>query len=148
MDTYDFVRESNRIENILRQPTKEEMNEHNKFISLPIITIQHLVDFVGVYQPEARLRDRAGLNVRVGQHIPPAGGQQIAYKLQELLDNVDSMTPHEAHVEYETLHPFTDGNGRSGRALWAWHMMQIEGAYPLGFLHHFYYQSLGGSRAI
>lgn len=148
MDTIDFVRESNRIEGILRHPTKEELDEHNRFISRPVVTIQHLIDFVAVYQPNAKLRDRDGLNVRVGRHIPPSGGQAISYKLQSLLDDIDDMTPYEAHICYESLHPFTDGNGRSGRALWAWHMIQTEGAYPLGFLHHFYYQSLDGGRAL
>jgi len=147
MDTEDFVRESNRIEGILRHPTKEELDAHNQLVSRPIVTIQHMIDFVSVYQPNAILRDRSGLNVRVGNHTPPPGGQAIVYELQSLLDDIESMTPYEAHVRYETLHPFTDGNGRSGRALWAWHMTQTEGAYPLGFLHHFYYQSLGADNA-
>ena len=145
-NTYDFVKESNRIENILRPPTKEEIEGHNTFISLSIVTIQSLINFVAVYQPTAKLRDKPGLNVRVANYIPPPGGQQIVYKLQELLDNLGNMTPYSAHVAYEKLHPFTDGNGRSGRALWAWHMIQTEGSYPLGFLHHFYYQSLNESR--
>lgn len=42
----------------------------------------------------------------------------------------------------------TDGNGRSGRALWAWMMLCRGGSYgrakviELGFLHTFYYQTL------
>jgi hypothetical protein len=49
--------------------------------------------------------------------------------------------PLEAHVRYETLHPFTDGNGRTGRALWYWMMVGSSRA-DLGFLHAFYYQTL------
>jgi Fic family protein len=53
------------------------------------------------------------------------------------------LSPFAAHVRYEHLHPFTDGNGRSGRAIWAWQMLyQGRGEIPLGFLHHFYYQSI------
>lgn len=46
--------------------------------------------------------------------------------------------PWEVHIAYEMLHPFTDGNGRSGRMLWAWQMRN----FPLDFLHTFYYQTL------
>ena len=45
---------------------------------------------------------------------------------------------------YETLHPFMDGNGRSGRILWAWQMIEhnIAPGLSLGFLHAYYYQTL------
>lgn len=67
--------------------------------------------------------------------------------LDKLLQRVRAgeLTPMRAHVEYETLHPFMDGNGRSGRVLWAWQMRR-DGRDPLqlGFLHAFYYQALNG----
>ena len=53
-------------------------------------------------------------------------------------------TPFGIHLRYETLHPFMDGNGRSGRILWAWQMLHhdIAPGIRLGFLHAFYYQTL------
>ena len=48
---------------------------------------------------------------------------------------------------YEMLHPFMDGNGRSGRALWAWMMLRLgQDPFALLFLHRFYYQTLENSR--
>lgn len=80
-----------------------------------------------------------GLNVVVGRYRPPLGGPNIRATLQKLLRHPHD--PYLIHQAYEALHPFTDGNGRSGRALWL-HMMGGPDAVPLGFLHTWYYQSL------
>lgn len=136
-----FVEESNAIEGIrLTRPV--EVEEFLRFLALPKITIAELERFVSVYQPNAKLRDKAGLNVRVGNHIPLAGGPLVRQKLQEILDSMEHDGPYVTHRMYETLHPFTDGNGRSGRALWAWQYRDLS----LGFLHRWYYQSLDQSR--
>jgi hypothetical protein len=146
-DLVDFVRESNRIESIHREPTEPEIQVHQDLIELSLVTPGDLEKFVSIVQPGAVLRDRVGLDVRVGQHCPPRGGPRVANELAELLVQAATcraVTPRSIHVWYETLHPFTDGNGRSGRALWAWQMLR-EQRWPgirLGFLHAYYYQTL------
>ena len=60
--------------------------------------------------------------------------------LQHLLES--SAAPYEAHKWFEALHPFTDGNGRTGRIYWLWQMQKMGLSTELGFLHTYYYQSL------
>lgn len=146
-DITKFVIESNRIEGILREPWEAEIVECERFLALDVVTVEELRQFVSVYQPNARLRNQPGLNVRVGNHYPPQGGAEIEHRLNELLvwaEQDDPENAYRTHILYETLHPFTDGNGRSGRMLWAWQMQDLR----LGFLPAFYYQTLryGGGR--
>ena len=137
----DFVRESNRIEGIDRDPTDEEILAHADLMSRDGISVGDMERFVAIVQPGSVLRNRVGLNVRVGDHIAPSGGAHIQAKLHKILRGP---SPYHVHIEYEILHPFTDGNGRSGRAIWLKLMGGIHRA-PLGFLHHFYYQTLQNS---
>ena len=145
-----FVEESNRIEGI-HHVSQEVLNAHAAFISLPEVTVDALVGFVSINAPGHRLRDVASVpGVRVGNHVAPSSGPHIRRDLEDILTSIES--PFEAHCRYEDLHPFTDGNGRSGRALWLWSMRKRGGrdkamAESLGFLHSFYYQTLAVSDA-
>jgi Fic family protein len=142
----NFIKESNRIEGIKRKPSAAEIEEFQRFMGQDKIAMQDMIHFVSVYQPGALLRDKDGMNVRVGTYKPPGGCIQVRDALQDILDKAnrnkgDKSIPYQVHIEYEKLHPFMDGNGRSGRMLWMW-MMQYA---PLGFLHTFYYQTLSAS---
>lgn len=141
MNSIQFIAESNRIEGITRPPTAEEILEFERFMQLEAVTVEELQRFVREYQPGAILRDQIGLDVRVARYLPPRGGPLIAEHLEQILTK--RATPYEQHLAYEALHPFTDGNGRSGRMLWAWRMG--DEALRLGFLHRFYYQTLDAS---
>jgi hypothetical protein len=148
-----FVVESNRIEGVHRAPTEAEVNAHYSLLQRPQLTIADIEAFVDVVQPGAKLWGESGMNVRVGDHFPPEGGPLIRARLDALLmlANGRGALPYAAHHEYETLHPFMDGNGRSGRVVWLWMMKQEGGpawqqALELGFLHTWYYQSLQARR--
>lgn len=144
---YKFIDESNRIEGISRPPTCEEQAEFERFMAIDHPYIEDLETFLETYQPDAVIRDKIGLDVRVGNHIAPKGGPMVRESLRRFLNTLHRRSPFTNHVKFEVLHPFTDGNGRAGRMLWAWQVRNLQ----LGFLHMFYYQTLanmgrGGKR--
>lgn len=149
---YNFLVESDRIEGILLPATKLKewklkLSLTIDFLKLYSIGIPSLCEIVKVFEPLAELRNKVGIryNVFVGDYFAPKGGQDIEIKLQKLLISIvnKELTPFKAHKIYESLHPFTNGNGRSGRLIWLWQMINEGYGWPeLGFLHTWYYQSL------
>ncbi len=78
--------------------------------------------------------------VRVGNHLPPSSSQ-VSGLMRELLDwwNRKSqawppvLTSGILHYRFEAIHPFGDGNGRTGRMLALWEL------YRRGFdTHHIF----------
>lgn len=147
-----FLEESNKIEGIYHV-SAAEVDVAKWFLELPKIKVADVAAYVSVTQPNAVIRDGVGMDVRVGRYIAPPGGPDIPKKLEVLLRTISlgsrdgvPFTPYEGHVRYEALHPFLDGNGRSGRLVWLWHMRkQGRRMAPMGFLQSFYYQALDAS---
>lgn len=59
------------------------------------------------------------VGVRVGPRICPHP-QEVPHRLDRLFELRDSMTPLEFYKEFELIHPFVDGNGRTGKVLLNW----------------------------
>lgn len=163
-DLINFIKESNAIEGLHHEPDAQEIEAYQEFLALGQINICDISRLVSSIQPGAMLRSRKGMNVRIGNYYPPHGGRLLIKKFKKLLADwvaifggeIDVFSREwrlekilEIHCHYEALHPYTDGNGRSGRAIWLWCMLKADiDRYFLtrGFLRTYYYQTLSVNR--
>jgi hypothetical protein len=146
-DARRFVIESNLIEGIIRDPTDSEVAAHVAlflYADCMHLEVRHLHELQNVIAPGCPLRDRPGMNVRVGDYAAPSGGPAIPERLEQIIEAARTTDdPWRVHVNFEMLHPYLDGNGRTGRALWAWHTLRLgRDPFDIPFLHRFYYQTL------
>jgi fido (protein-threonine AMPylation protein) len=78
--------------------------------------------------PETQAGHFRTVHVRVGNHVPPppviAQAQIIDWTL-ELMKNWHNLDPKAMHIRFEQIHPFIDGNGRTGRMLMWWHEKKL-----------------------
>lgn len=145
-----FIAESNKIERISEYDVESEFRIYKILLGRKYLNVSYVKAFAQAIQPGVLLRDRIGLNVRIGDHVPMAGGPDVVTELTDILEGGNNWYDNHwrTHIRYEDLHPFTDCNGRSGRAIWLWQMQRrsVFTDDSLTFLHQFYYQTLGKVR--
>ena len=140
-ELHKFIIESNLIEGITEEPDRCEVDAYRKFISGPL-TSSSVLKLQAVIAPAEPLRSEVGMNVRVGDHVAPKGGDWVVKQFDDIITQAPRADPFTVHRRFLNLHPFIDGNGRTSRAIWLWMMIHQSRDWSLGFLHTFYYQTL------
>jgi len=119
----DFVRVSNRMAGITRAPTAAEISAHRGLLAANALRVENLELFVSHIAPGASLRGLAGGDQRSGGENPCAGLRADLATIVHAAQT-NSASPARLHRIYRRLRPFTNGNGRCGRALWMWQVMR------------------------
>ena len=78
-----------------------------------------ILNLAGCVEPEVNANGYRRCGVRVGSDVK-GPWEQVPRQVAQLVAAVDTLTPDEWYREYESVHPFRDGNGRTGTILFNW----------------------------
>lgn len=125
-----YIRESNLIEDI--DDNAEDRQSFKAWLFLkdvPFLTIDVLKELhrmITLNQlpvgQRGVLRSELKVNVTIGGKVAPQwylSGHMLNNWIMDYSQGAKS--PIDAHLEYEHIHPWIDGNGRTGRMLYWWH---------------------------
>lgn len=129
-----FITESNEIEGIFSKgQVKYSQKAYNitKEITPKSILKMHKIIIENLNKPIAgKFRDKV---VYIGGRICPT--DYLDDRIRDLCEVVprDGLSALNWHINFEIIHPFLDGNGRTGRLIYYWHCQNI-GIEPMMFL--------------
>jgi Fic family protein len=137
-DMRERIRESNLIEGITDpREVEQSLKAWELLMEQPCLdhdVIREVQRIVTANQRNLRddqrgaYRDVSHTNVRVGSYRPPTW-DKVAALMHYWVRDLDNRSPWINHVIYESVHPFADGNGRTGR-LFMWRQQVREGEQP------------------
>lgn len=125
------VREVFEAKNLARVVEYIRDKSQEKEIDKELILFLHRMLLTGIDDNIAGRFRWEGEYVRVGTHIAPAPEhveRMIEAALLEYTSGIDAFfvdTVARFHLEFETVHPFCDGNGRIGRVLINYQLLRL-----------------------
>jgi len=125
------IREVFEAKNLARVAEYIRNKYKDEDVSTELMLRLHQMLIGGIDDPIAGRFRRVNEYVRVGTHIAPPP-EHIEHLLEQAI--VEYNSDHQTffsdkiahfHLEFETVHPFNDGNGRIGRVLINFHLLQL-----------------------
>jgi len=139
-----FAKQSNEIESIT-SPIRHAIHKAalETLLKHSVIDIEAIRKFVAIVEPSATYRAESKVTVWIGgkEGLSPS---KINSKLVLVLAAINSGegTTYKSHLDYQNIHPFTDCNGRSGRAIWLWQKHNLNNYTGRNlFLQEYYYDT-------
>lgn len=125
------LREVYEAKNLARVVDYTRNKSQSEKISKELILLIHQMLIGGIDDDIAGRFRKAGEYVRVGTHIAPApelvehsiDNILLEYTSDHITYFIDSIAKF--HLEFERIHPFCDGNGRIGRVLTNFQLLQL-----------------------
>jgi len=82
-------------------------------------TEDDIVAIGALVEPTKNMGGYRKTGVRVGSDVKPSW-QLVPAEMTDLVEATTTLGPDEWFFAFETIHPFVDGNGRSGATLYNW----------------------------
>lgn len=129
----EFLKESNAIEGIYDNPSLEQaILAWEYLMNEDVLTVSVILKTHKILMNNQRLQSNhkgyfRDCNVRVGNwvamthHMVGPSMQQWCFEAMRAYPAID---PIALHIQYEKIHPFVDGNGRTGRMFMNWMFMK------------------------
>ena len=125
------VREVFEAKNLARVMEYKRARAEDSELDEELILLLHQMLIGGIDDAIAGRFRRQGEYVRVGSHIAPAP-EQVERMMENILitysSDLDSYCLDKIarfHLDFETIHPFCDGNGRIGRVIINFQLLQL-----------------------